>query len=52
MVLKLFPALVSIIFVLTIYRLEWVPRRERRCDAAAKDGKWDRETGTLGCNIT
>jgi len=27
MILKLFPTLVSIIFVLTIYKLEWVPRR-------------------------
>ena len=49
-ILKLFPALVRMILVLTMYKLEQVPRHERRWkirDEAAATGKRDRETGTL-----
>ena len=52
MILKLFPALVSMLFVLTMYKLEWHPRRERRWkirdEAGAKAGKRDRGT-VVGC---
>ena len=55
MILKLLPALVAIILVLTMYKLEWVPRRERRWkirDEAAETGKKRTgETGNLACNI-
>ena len=55
MILKIFPALVAIIFVLTMYKLEWVPRRERRWklrdEAAATGKKRDGETGNLGCSL-